>query len=113
MKIGPVEFDVEPLKASLYMRASRCGCDASLLAFAFLGFAMKAPPIPKPSHRDGVAVEAFGEAVFDHFIDAGASFEDVSKGAAEVVNDVSARLGFTKREVEADADFSLATGDGS
>jgi hypothetical protein len=113
MKIGSLDVETVAIPASTYMRVSRLTCDPSCRTFALLGLALKSPPIVAPSLRDALAVEAFGEAVLDHFIDQGCTFSHVTDAASAVVLDVSNRLGFTKPEVEADADFSEATEVGS
>ena len=113
MKIGPVDVEVTPLKASTYMRVCRSGADPGASSLALLGIALVAPPVPVPDINSADAIAAFGDAILDHFVEAGATFADITAAATEVSRDISNRLGFTKAEVAADADFSLATGDGS
>ena len=113
MKIGPVDIEVKPIKASTYMHVCRSGSDPGASSLALLGLALVSPPVPAPDIKSADAIGVFGDAILDHFIDAGATFADVTAAATEVSRDISNRLGFTKAEVAADADFSLATGDGS
>ena len=113
MKIGPVDVEVTPIKASTYMHVCRCGCEPGAASLALLGLALAAPPVAACDPKNGDAVSAFGDAILDHFVDAGATFSDITAAASEVSREVSNRLGFTKAEVTADADFSSATGDGS
>lgn len=113
MKIGPVDVEVTPLKASTYMHVCRCGCEPGAASLALLGLALTPQPVAPPDVKDASAVGAFGDAILDHFVDAGATFADITAAASEVSRDISNRLGFTKAEVATDADFSLATGDGS
>ena len=114
MKIGSLDVEVGAIPASAYMRISRLAdLDPSCRAFALLGLAIKSPPVPIPSLRDAVAVETLGEAVLDYYVNAGCTFSEVTDASSTVILDVSARLGFTKPEVTADADFSEATEVGS
>lgn len=113
MQIGPVTVETQPIAPSLYMRLSRIDSDPTPRTFALLGFAIKDCPIPAPQALTATSVEAFGDAVLDHYVGLGATFADLTVATAEATRDVVGRLGFTKAEVKKDADFSEATGDGS
>jgi len=112
MKIGTLDVETEPIAASVYLRISRCDIDATARALVFLGLAVKAPPAAKPSPKNADAFDDFADAILDHYIDGGATFEQVMTAAGEVVAEVSTRLGFTKAEAEDDAGFSEAPTEG-
>ena len=113
MKIGPLDVETVPIPASVYLRISRLECESASRTSALLGLAVPSTGLAAPNVRDVAAVEVYGDAVLDHFVDRGATFEQIQEAAFIVIGDVSRRLGFTKAEVKTDADFSAATGDGS
>lgn len=111
MHIGPVEVETRPIKPSQYLRLTRLECDIGARAFVLLGLAIMGRDAVEPKTANDV--QAFSDALLDEYIDKGATFSDIMEAAGAVTLDVSRRLGFTKEEVKADADFSAATGDGS